>query len=93
MVAPEVPSSLTRRRVGVKRSREQPPSPPAIPGRVRPALDADPGELSERPTMEKERRGVLDQTNYPPVRTAHPTRRPPSLLVAPAHNHHSRLTY
>jgi len=59
MVAAEVLRPLARRRVGVKRSREQPVPPAAKSSQVRPALDADPVALTANPTMEAEGRGAL----------------------------------
>ena len=83
MVVEEVPPSrLNASGVGVKRSREQANQPAIATAKVRPALDADPAEVSHGPTMDKQGRGTPSRT--PGATSPHPlTERPPSLLLAP----------
>lgn len=47
---------------------------------VRPALDADPWEVSDWPTAENEGRGTTSYTVDSSVNPTRPTTRPPSLL-------------
>jgi hypothetical protein len=68
--------------VGVKRSREQTDQPALPTIEVRPALDADPAELTRRPTMEDEGRGS-PSTSTNSTSPESPTAAPPSLLRAP----------
>jgi hypothetical protein len=91
MFAPEAPLRPDRRRVGVKRSREQPPTPTATKTQVRPALDADPGERTAEPTMTTEGRGAIPALAATLLPPPDPTSRPPSLLTAPpTHSHNGR---
>jgi hypothetical protein len=51
-------------RVGVKRSREQTNHPTAATIEVRPALDADPAEVTLGPRIDKEGRGTTSTTTH-----------------------------
>src|SRR5438477_4083081 len=84
MVAEEAPCVLCpdRRRVGVKRSREQTDRLAAATAEVRPALDADRARPVITPTMNTERAGVTSPSTdpWPPRRL--PTSPRPLLSAA-----------
>src|SRR5258708_32660682 len=83
MVAEEAPcvSCPARRRVGVKRSREQPDRLAVASAEMRPALDADPARPVITPTMNTEGTGATSTSTTSGPSTRLPTR-PRSLVIA-----------